>query len=67
MAGCVLMRDTGLVKGEVLVLTHIISCPPVAVCVNSYPVGINLVRRPTAPGPFQDPGTEASPTWPFSP
>jgi hypothetical protein len=55
MAGCVLMRDTGLVKGEILVLTHIISCPPMAVWVNSYPAGIDLVKQPAAPGPSKAP------------
>lgn len=46
MLGCVLMSDMGLVKGEILMLTHIISCPPMAVCVNSYPVGMDLVSSP---------------------
>lgn len=65
MAGCVLMRDTGLVKGEILVLTHIISCPPMAVCVNSYPAGINLVKQPIPPVPSKTLGQRLAPLGPF--
>lgn len=46
MPGCVLMSDMGPVKGEVLVLARIISRPPMAVCVNSYPAGAGLVSSP---------------------
>lgn len=64
MAGCVLMRDTGLVKGEILMLTHIISCPPMAVCVNSYPAGIDPVKQSTAPGPSKTPEQRLAPLGP---
>lgn len=64
MAGCVLMRDKGLVKGEILMLTHIISCPPMAVCVNSYPAGIDPVKQSTAPGPSKTPEKRLAPLGP---
>lgn len=59
------MRDTGLVRGELLVLTHIISCPPMAVCVNSYPAGIDLVKQPTAPELSKTLGQRLAPLGPF--
>lgn len=65
MAGCVLMRDTGLVKGEILALIHIISCPPMAVWVNSYPAAIDLLKQPTAPGPSMTPGQRLAHLDPF--
>lgn len=51
MLGCVLMRDTGLVKGEVLMLAHIISCLLMAVCVNSDPAGADLESSPLLQAP----------------
>lgn len=51
MLGCVLMSDMGPVKGEVLVLARIISRPPMAVCVNSYPAGAGLVSSPLFQAP----------------
>lgn len=50
MPGCVLMSDMGPVKGEVLVLARIISRPPMAVCVNSYPAGAHCSRPLQSPG-----------------
>lgn len=58
MLGCVLMRDTGLVKGEVLVLAHIISCLLTAVCVNSDPAGADLESSPLLQAPPKAPGQE---------
>lgn len=66
MPGCALMSDTGPVKGEVLVLTRIISCPPMAVCVNSYPAGDGLVSSPLFQAPPR-PWAVARHACPFPP